>query len=198
MKVIGIAGGSGTGKTTISRHLVGRGGVHIDGDVVGHEILNTDETVISAVREKIGPDVMKADGHIDRRKLASRVFADAALLKVYNGIIHPAIRRRCGVLVEEARSARAPFVAVDAALLLDSKMPFAYDVMIALRASRATQMARILAKGNVSAEDAGARLDRQEAIEKSFYKADVVVDTDRALDEVIADVDRIVDELLAS
>lgn len=197
MKIIGIAGGSGTGKTTIAQHLAGRGGYHIDGDRVGHDILREDGDVIAAVREQIGADVFDAGGAVDRRLLGRKVFGDATLLRAYNAIIHPAIRRRCGAQIEAARAAGAPFAVVDAALLLDSRMPFAFDLMIALRASRRTQMSRLMGKGGFSADEVRARLDRQAAIEKSFYKADAVVDTDRDLDDVIAEVDRLVDTVLA-
>jgi len=189
MKIVGLAGQSGTGKTTIARHLETRGGAHIDGDRVGHELLETDAEVIDAVRALAGDGVFDEQGRIDRKRLGAAVFADPALLSRYNAIIHPAIRRRCGELVDAARSQGAALAVVDAALLLDSGMPFEFDLMIALRASHEVQIRRLVARGDRTEMEARARLERQQHIEKSFYKADVVVDTDRDLSEVLAEID---------
>lgn len=196
MKIIGLAGTSGTGKTTIARHLEGRGGVAIDADRVGHELLQSDREVIAAVRDLVGEDAFGEDGHIDRARLGARVFADAQLLERYNGIIHPAIRRRTGELVEAARTGGAPFVVIDAALLLDSQMPFTFHLMLALTAPQETRFRRLVARGDRRPEQVRARLASQSHIEKSFYKADVVVDTGRDLGEVLAEIDRLVDELV--
>jgi len=196
MIIVGLAGESGTGKTTIARHLAGRGAVHIDADRVGHELLDADVEVIAAVRALAGDGVFDAGGRIDRKRLGTAVFSDPDLLLRYNAVIHPAIRRRCGQLVEAARSQGAPMAVVDAALLLDSSMPFEFDLVIALRASRETQMRRLVARGDRTETEARARLDRQRDIEKSFYKADAVVDTDMDLPEVLAEIDRHVAPLL--
>jgi dephospho-CoA kinase len=196
MKIVGLAGESGTGKTTIARHITGNGGVHIDADRVGHELLDADAAVIAAVLELAGDGVLNEQGRIDRKRLGAAVFADPGLLQRYNAIIHPAIRRRCGELVEAARAKGVTLVVVDAALLLDSDMPFGFDLMVALRASGDTQMRRLVARGDRTEVEARARLARQGHIEKSFYKADVVVDTDRDLPEVLAEIDRRVAPLL--
>lgn len=196
MKIVGLAGQSGTGKTTIARHLESRGAVHIDGDRVGHELLENDAAVIAAVRGLAGDAVFGPDGHIDRKRLGAAVFADPELLRRYNAIIHPAIRRCCGELVAAARRSGVPMVVVDAALLLDAEMPFAFDLMIALRASTATQMQRLAGRGDRTEAEARARLERQQDLEKSFYKADVVVDTDRDLNDVLAEIDGHVAPLL--
>ena len=196
MIIIGLAGESGTGKTTIGRHLAGGSGVHIDADRVGHDLLDADAEVRAAVCALAGDGVLDAAGRIDRKRLGAAVFADPELLLRYNAIIHPAIRRRCGQRVEAARSQGAPLVVVDAALLLDSAMPFEFDLMIALRASRDTQMRRLVERGDRTEAEVRARLDRQGDIEKSFYKADVVVDTDKDLPQVLAEIDRHVAPLL--
>ena len=196
MKVIGIAGESGTGKTMIGEHLAGRGAVHIDADRVGHELLVGSRDVIDAVRAIFGDSVFDGDGVVDRRKLGEHVFADEDLRKRLNSVIHPAIRARCGELVEEARERGAPFVVIDAALLLDSQMPFSFDLLMGLRASHEVQVERLLARGGYTEQEIRARLASQEAVEKSFYKAGVVVDTEKERDEVLAEIDRLVDGIV--
>jgi dephospho-CoA kinase len=190
MIVIGIAGGSGTGKSTIASHLAQRfGGVHIDADRVAHAILADDPDVVARIRTEIGPDVFDAEGRIDRRALGRRVFGDPVLLARLNAIVHPVVMERCAVAVREARASGAAVAAVDAALLLDVPMPFRVDLLIALTGDRETRFRRIMAKGGWSEAEVRARLDRQDGLEKHFYKADVVIDTGRDLATVLRDID---------
>jgi dephospho-CoA kinase len=194
MTIIGIAGGSGTGKSTVAAHLARRlGGEHIDADAVAHELLAGDPDVIEAVRERFGDEVFDASGGIDRRALGERVFSQRAARLELNAILHPLIRRVCGQRVEVARESGAGAAVVDAALLLDSQMPFDFDLMIALQCDTETRFRRIMAKGGRGEVEVRRRLESQRDIEKSFYKADVVVDTDGELDDVLAEIDRVVD-----
>jgi dephospho-CoA kinase len=114
-----------------------------------------------------------------------------------NDIVHPAIRRECGVRVEELREKGVPFVVIDGALLLDSRMPFAWDLLIALDCDEEEQVARLMAKGGRTEREVRARLASQGGIRKSFGKADVVVDTKRRKEVVLAEIDALIDELLA-
>jgi len=197
MPIIGVAGGSGTGKSTIAAHVAGRlSGIHIDTDRVAHGLLGGNDDVIAAVRRRFGEPVFDALGRIDRRALGAVVFSHEAARLDLNAIIHPAIRRVCGVLVERARAGGVGAVVVDGALLLDSKMPFSFDLMIALRCGTDEQLGRIMAKGGHTEEEVRQRLESQVGIEKSFYKADVVVDTDGDLPQVLAEIDRVVDAAL--
>ena len=194
MMIIGIAGGSGTGKSTIAAHVARRlGGVHIDADRVGHALLEDDDAVAGAVRRRFGEEVVDGRGRIDRRRLGAVVFSDEAARRDLNAIIHPAIGRVCAERVEAARRAGAGAAVVDAALLLEVAMPFEFDLVIALRCDTDTRFERIMEKGGRSAGEVRRRLDSQKSLEKSFYKADVVVDTDRELQATLAEIDRIVD-----
>jgi dephospho-CoA kinase len=190
--IIGLAGGSGTGKSTIAAHLVRGGGVHIDADRIGHDLLARDAGVITMVRAAFGGDVAGAGGAVDRRALGRRVFSDPEALRRLGAIVHPAIVRGCAAAVGAAAAAGEPLAVVDAALLLEVEMRVAWDLTIALRCPRPERVRRIMAKGGWSEEEARLRLDSQAHIEKSFYKADAVVDTGRRIEEVLAEVDRVV------
>jgi dephospho-CoA kinase len=184
VKVIGIAGASGTGKSTVAAHLAARGGVHVDADAVAHDLLERDADVIAAVRARFGAGVFGDDGRIDRRLLGAKVFADPALLSALGAITHG------------ARADGAPFVVVDAALLLDAAMPFRFDLVIALRARAEERFRRILARGGRSEHEVRSRMAGQRGIEKSFYKADVVVDTDGDREVLLEKIDELVDGVL--
>jgi dephospho-CoA kinase len=189
MIVVGIAGGSGTGKSTIARHVTDRfKGVHIDADRVAHEALAEDATVVSQLRDAFGEGIFNADGSVNRLRLGRKVFADQALLARLNAIVHPAVVSRCAAAVEAARESGARVAVVDAALLLEVDMPFTFDLVIALTCDPQTRLARIMAKGGWVEADVRARLARQQDMEKHFYKADAVVDTGRDLSSVLKDV----------
>lgn len=198
MKIVGLAGESGTGKSTIAAHLTMRGGAHVESDLIGHDVLEKDEDARRLIRERIGADVFDADGHVDRRRLGKKVFTDDALRAAFDGIVHPAIRRECGRQVDVLRGAGVPFVVIDGALLLGSVMPFEWDLMIALYCEEEEQVARLMAKGGRTEGEVRDRLASQRAIRESFDKADVVIDTFRPKEEVLAEIDALIDDLLVT
>jgi len=198
MVVIGIAGGSGTGKSTIAAHVAKRyGGVHIDADREAHAALE-DAAVVAAIRREFGDDVIDLDGSVNRRRLGVRVFADAGRRAALNAIVHPAVIARCQAGVEAARGRGDRVVVVDAALLLEVTMSFAFDLVIALRCETGVRLARLMAKGGWSEAELRTRLGAQTELEKHFYKADAVVDTEPALERVLVQVERLVDATLES
>jgi len=142
------------------------------------------------------PDVIDLDGSVNRRRLGVRVFGNEALRTALNAIVHPAIIARCADEVDAARRGGADVAVVDAALLLEVTMSFPFDFMIALECDRETRLARLRGRGGWSEAELRARLDAQSGLEKHFYKADAVVDTGPALDEVLARVDRLIEERL--
>ncbi len=193
MIVVGLAGGSGTGKSTIATHLVDAyRAVHIDGDRVAHEVLEQD-AVRRALEDEFGADVFDAQGRVDRRRLGRIVFASEPRLRALNAIVHPAVVGRCAAEVARARTSGAPMAVIDAALLLEVPMTFPIDLTIALQCDRDERVRRLLAKGGRSEAEIHDRLARQDGMEKHFYKADAVVDTGRDLAAVLADVDALVD-----
>lgn len=190
MIVIGIAGGSGTGKSTVARHVAERfRGVHIDADRVAHAVLVEDAAVVERLRKTFGDGILDADGGVSRLRLGRTVFADSDHLARLNAIVHPAVTARCAAAVDAARAAGAVVAVVDAALLFEVPMPFAFDLLIALTCNPAIRLARIMAKGDRVEADVRARLERQRDMEKHFYKADAVVDTGRDLPPVLKEVD---------
>jgi dephospho-CoA kinase len=118
--VIGILGGVGAGKSTVAAELARLGCEVIDADAIGHELLK-DQDAQKLLRDQWGPEIFSADGQVDRPALAAKVFGDPEALARLNRILHPRIRERIGLLIEQARRCGvAPAVALDAAVLLEA------------------------------------------------------------------------------
>lgn len=195
MKVIGLVGESGTGKTTIAAHLEKRGAGRIDADMLAHEALRDDPDVGRMIRERFGDDVF-AGGRVNRKKLGAVVFNDPDALGALNKIVHPAVIEGFRRQLEVFRKAGLELAVVDAALLLEVEVPFDLDLVIALRATRDEQMRRLVAMGGVTPAEVTVRLDNQAHLEKSFYRADVVLDTNKSLSQVLSEIDDLVRKLL--
>jgi dephospho-CoA kinase len=195
MRVVGIVGQSGTGKTTVSEHLEKRGAARVDADSIAHEILKTNAGVRRAVRARFGEVVCPNDG-IDRDALGRIVFTDPDALAALNRIVHPAVVAELAERLKSYESDGTDLVVIDAALLLEVPLPFEVDLIIALRCSRAEQIRRLRAKDNKSKHDIKARLDRQNHLESNYDRADVVVDTEKPTGEVLAEIDQIIKVLL--
>jgi dephospho-CoA kinase len=191
MMIIGLAGATGTGKTTIADHLEQGGARRIDADRVVHEVLRTNGAVKRAIRARFGDEVFDED-EVDRRALAGIVFADRKALADLNAIVHPPVIEVMAERVEQFRSEGARLVVIDAALLLEVALPFTVDLAIGLRCSRDEQVRRLRAKGEAPEHVIRARLANQADIERSLDQADVIVDTEKPKAELLAEIDRII------
>src|SRR5438270_8569489 len=119
MLVIGLTGGIGAGKSTVSRLLAERGAVILDADVYAREVVEPGGPAYQGVVDRFGPDVVLADGALDRAALASIVFADPAALADLNALVHPAVGAVIASrLAEEAQTDHV--VILDVPLLVES------------------------------------------------------------------------------
>jgi len=195
-RIIGLAGPSGAGKSTIAAHIAARrGGIVVDADRIGHEVLAHDPAAIEQIRSAFGGGVFDEEGRVDRRALGAVVFSDTGHRGRLNRIVHPRVVAESARQVDRARADRVALVVVDAALLFEVSMPFEFDLTIALTADLEIRRARLLGRGDRGPEAVDARLSGQDGLEKAFYKADAVVDTGRELPDVLAEIDGLVDGL---
>src|SRR3954467_12422067 len=97
MLVVGLTGGIGAGKSTVSRMLAERGAVIVDADLIARQVVEPGGPAYQGVVDRFGKEVLQGDGSLDRARLAEIVFADPDALKDLNGIVHPAV----GVVIAE-------------------------------------------------------------------------------------------------
>ncbi len=180
MLKVGLTGGIGAGKSEVSRLLVGHGAVLIDADRIAREVVAPGTPGLAAVAEAFGPQVLAADGSLDRPKLGSIVFADPERLAVLNSIVHPLVGARSREL--ENSAADDAVVVHDVPLLAENALVPLYDVVIVVDAAPETQLDRLTRLRGMTEEDARARMAAQATREKRLEIADIVIDNDVPLD----------------
>jgi len=186
---IGLTGGIGSGKSTAARHLAELGAHVIDADRVGHEIYAPGTEGWDAVVARFGPDIIAADGKIDRKKLGSVVFNDPNALLDLNAIVHPRIGAEVGrrILAYRESAASAPLV-IEAALLFEAGWTEFADEVWVVRAPIDEVVRRLCEDRGMSEADARARIATQHSDEQRRAAADVVIDNDGTLEQLRARV----------
>lgn len=189
MVLVGLTGGIGSGKSTVSALLAARGATVIDADAITREVQAPGQPVLAAIVERFGPRVLAADGTLDRQALADVVFAPGAddALADLNALVHPAVGAEIARRLGEA-AAGDGVVVLDVPLLVESGrddmaalLVVDVDPEIALR--------RLVEQRGMRADDARARMARQASREERRARADLVVDNsgDRAALEAQVD-----------
>lgn len=184
---IGLTGGIGSGKSTVSELLAARGAVVVDADRIAREVVEPGTPGLGAVVEAFGDRVLTPAGALDRPAVAAIVFADADARRRLDGIIHPLVRQRAAEL---ARAAPEDAVVVhDVPLLVETGQAASYDVVLVVEAALETRLARLVERG-LPETDARARIAAQATDEERRAVADVVLDNSGTREELAAQVDR--------
>ena len=161
MKIIGITGPTGAGKTTALGALEELGGRCVDCDAVYHDLLRHNEPMRQELRARFGNNVFSSDGTLDRKALGAVVFEDAKALADLNAITHKYVKNAVCEFVEQAQQAGVPAVAVDAIALFESGIADLCSCTVAITAPDEVRVRRIMAREGISEEYARLRVNAQ-------------------------------------
>lgn len=178
MKILGITGGSGTGKTTVSKMLCERGLCVIDADIVAREIVECGRPALSEIADEFGAGVIKADGSLDRKALADIVFKNADKLERLNEITHKYI---IADIDEKLSKLDDEWAGIDAAALIESGIADNCDKVMAVTADFDVRKERIIRRDGLTEEQAVNRLNAQK--DKEFYIRNAVFVIENNSDE---------------
>ncbi|MGN1003547.1 MAG: dephospho-CoA kinase [Oscillospiraceae bacterium] len=161
MKVIGITGPTGAGKTTALAALEELGGRVVDCDAVYHDLLVSSEPMRDELRARFGAEVFSADGNLDRKALGAVVFDDPQALEDLNAITHKYVGLAVDEFIELSRREGARAVAVDAIALIESGIAERCHCTVAVTAPDEVRVRRIMAREGISEDYARLRVSAQ-------------------------------------
>lgn len=205
MRVTGLCGGIGAGKSTVATLFAEHGAHVIDVDRLGREVIEPEGRAYEAVVELFGEGVLVDDGPeprtIDRARLAGIVFGDPAELERLESVSHPAINAELDELLQAAAEAGRDWVVLDMAVLVESTLGqnlpsgHGYDTVVVVEAPVEVRIERLVESRGMDPDDAAARIERQTDDETRRAVADIVVHNDGDLDALRGEVERVLPEL---
>jgi dephospho-CoA kinase len=186
--LVGLTGGIGSGKSTVSALLAQRGAIVIDADAITRQVQQPGSPVLDELAERFGHEVIADDGNLDRPALAALAFGDPEALKDLNAIVHPAVRaemdRRVAELVDTDR-----IVILDIPLLAENPRRGLQGVIV-VDVPVEVQVERLVRYRGFDEADARARIGRQATRDQRATIADVIIDNSGDIDELLDQVDR--------
>jgi dephospho-CoA kinase len=190
--VIGLTGGIASGKSTVSTMLKEMDISVVDADIEARLAVMKGEPVYFKIIEMFGREILLEDGEIDRQKLGSVIFHQAEKRQMLNEIVHPEVRKRMRDQTEKAKKNGEEVVVLDIPLLFESKLTYMVDKTLLVYVDAETQIQRLIARNNLSVEDAEARIRSQLPLSDKIKLADAVIDNNGS----IADTKKQLHEIL--
>ena len=195
MRVIGITGGIGSGKTTVSGYLRSLGYEVIDADGIARELADS-EDVLHEIRDMFGDSVLKEDGSLDRKRMAEIVFSDIRKKEMLEAIITDRVVARCAEIIQgyrEDENASGP-VFLDAPLLFETGADRLVDEIWSVACDVEKRIERAKLRDDSLAEDIEARIAAQLPDDDRAEKADVVISNDGTVDELERSIDSLLEK----
>ncbi len=200
MKRLGLTGGIGAGKSTVSSMLGQLGAVIIDADAISRELMSAGSVLLAQVVEAFGPQILTEAGELNRPALAELIFANEDQRQLLNSIVHPAVRARSQELAEAAAGEPgfSGIIVEDIPLLTETGQASRFDGVILVEADRQLRLDRLMQGRGMSLAEAQARMDAQASDEQRRAIASWVIDNSGSLEETRRQVEALWRELIAS
>ncbi len=183
MKIIGLTGGIGSGKSTAAYYLAQLGAKVIDLDKVGNQALKKGSNVYKKVVREFGANILNNNSEIDRSKLGGIVFSDREALARLNNIVHPEIDKTVAEKTQEWRKKGIKVVILEAAAMLEAGKAWQVDEVWATIAPEEVVLDRLAQRSSYNESDAKARIYSQMTNEERIKQAIVVINNNGTLDE---------------
>ncbi len=190
MKVCGLTGGVGMGKSTVAGFLRNRGAQVVDADDLARQLVQPGQPALAEIQAAFGKTIIAPDGRLRRDELARIVFADAAAREKLEAILHPRIGERWLAQIETWRGENRALAVVVIPLLFETRAESHFDKIICVACSAPAQRERLLARG-WTPEQIRQRIAAQWPVEQKISRADFVVWTDGAPDAPVQQLERI-------
>lgn len=191
MKLVGLTGTIGAGKSTVSAYLAKLGARIVDADLLSRRAAEPGSLGAERIRAAFGDSVFFEDGTLDRKKVASIVFADDTAREKLNGALHPVIFSMMETEIETLREEDPDgMIVLDVPLLFESGWDERVEETLVVTAQEEVCLARVIARDGCTREAAKARLDAQMPAAEKCARADHVIDNSGTLEELYEQIDR--------
>jgi dephospho-CoA kinase len=190
MRVLGLTGGIGSGKSAVGLMFAQLGADLVEADQLARDVVEPGQPALSEIADAFGSDILRPDGRLDRSKLATIIFADPAARARLNAITHPRIKERMDAEVA-ARSSQPGILILDIPLLYENDRDRAVERVIVVWVDEQTQLRRLQERDGLSAEEARRRVGAQMPLDEKRARADHVVDNTGSREQTRAQVEAI-------
>lgn len=178
--IIGITGGIGTGKSTVSRYLINKGYVVIDADFVSREVSERRD-ILNKLSKEFGSELIN-DGKLDRRALRKKVFSSSEKVRKLNSILHPPIIEKIKYYIDI--NSEREIIFLDIPLLFECNLEYLADIVLLVDCREDIQFERVMDRDGVEVEEAKAIIARQMPMECKRKKADYIISNNEGIIEL--------------
>ncbi len=200
MKIFGLTGGIGCGKSTVSKHWAQMGLPIIDPDILSREAVDPSTLIglktLDTIQKIFGPSVLQDDGSLDRKMMGSIVFNDKRLLSSFERIIFPVISQLMTKEISQYKSQGHTLVCYDNAVLIEKSDFEKYRPIVVVHVDLDTQIQRVMNRNpHLSKDDVLKRIQSQMSSEKRLSHADYIIDNSGTLDDTLNASDIVLDNV---
>ena len=196
MKILGLTGPSGAGKTLFSFFLCSKGYPCVNADELYHSMLNPPSTLLDAIKEEFGEEYFNENGELDRKALGKLVFSDKASLERLNATVLPRVIEKMQSIAKDYRANGAKLLVIDAPTLFEAGYDKSCDMTVSILAPASLRIERISERDEISISDALLRTQAQK--DDSFYyeRSDLVIVNDSDEETLKKKAEALIKELL--
>jgi dephospho-CoA kinase len=195
LRVFGLTGGIGSGKSTVAARFRARGVPVIDADQLAREVVAPGSPALAEIADEFGPEVLEPSGALDRKRLAAIVFGNESARQKLNAITHPRVRKLALVRFAELDRAGEPLACYEVPLLVESGLAEALRPLVVVSVPEAVQLARSVARDQSTEAEALARIRAQRPLADKVAIADHVIDNSGSRDATAAQADAVLDAI---
>jgi len=193
LRVFGLTGGIGTGKSTVARRFRARGLPVLDADELAREVTAPGSEGLAALARELGRGVLTPAGALDRAAVARLAFADPAVRRRLEAVTHPRVRALRRERLAELERAGEPLACNEVPLLVEVNLTEELRPLVVVAASESHQIERAVARDRSSTEAVRARIAAQLPLREKIALADHVIDNDGSVAETLARADEVLD-----
>lgn len=187
--ILGLTGGIATGKSTVSRYFSDKGYAVVDADVVARRVVEPGTEGLANIVAHFGTEIIQTDGTLNREKLGVMIFSDAEKRETLNNLLSAQIRRTIMADTATLVNANQPLIVLDIPLLYEAGYETHCDAVMVVYTTEAVQLERLMARNNLTEEEALNRIASQEPIETKKDRADIVIDNNGPLNHTYEQVE---------